>query len=210
MPALRAGNFRAIDDLDTLSYGQALVTKSLAAYFPDDFLPIYSASHIRHFTDLLGGTGHQAYGNVRSWQANRDLLALVRARPEFDGWHPLEVMRFLYGEFSPKPGRRDIRPDVLVRFEDPQARFLPVDAKYIGCDGTPGRRPAGTRSEVRCGRRELTATRIALCVRSLAVRVGHLSWSRKTAGQQCRSGPPPVTRTALPGGWTKWRSLASY
>ncbi|MFF4570128.1 McrB family protein [Streptomyces sp. NPDC001410] len=105
---VRAGNFRAIDDLDTLSYGQALVTKSLATYFPDDFLPIYSASHIRHFTDLLGGTGHQAYGNVRSWQANRDLLALVRARPEFDGWHPLEVMRFLYGEFSPKPRRRDI------------------------------------------------------------------------------------------------------
>ncbi|MGW2744464.1 McrB family protein [Streptomyces sp. NPDC001450] len=104
---VRVRNFRAIDDLDTLSYGQALVTKSLATYFPDDFLPIYSASHIRHFTDLLGGTGHQAYGNVRSWQANRDLLALVRARPEFDGWHPLEVMRFLYGEFSPKPRRRD-------------------------------------------------------------------------------------------------------
>lgn len=105
---VRVGNFRAIDDLDTLTYGQALVTKSLATYFPDDFLPIYSASHIRHFTDLLGGTGHQAYGSVRSWQANRDLLALVRARPEFDGWHPLEVMRFLYGEFSPQPRRRDI------------------------------------------------------------------------------------------------------
>ena len=105
--AVRDRDFRAIDDLNTLSFGQALVTKSLATYFPDDFLPIYSAAHIRHFTDLLGGTGHRAYGNVRSWQANRDLLALVRGRAEFDGWHPLEVMRFLYGEFSPKPRRRD-------------------------------------------------------------------------------------------------------
>ncbi|MFF5015922.1 hypothetical protein [Streptomyces sp. NPDC001165] len=58
-------------------------------------------------------------------------------------------MRFLYGEFSPKPRRRDIRPDVLVRFEDPQARFLPVDAKYIGYDGTPGRRPSRRHSP--CG-----------------------------------------------------------
>ncbi|MFE9021577.1 AAA family ATPase [Streptomyces sp. NPDC007808] len=105
--AVRGGDFRAIDDLETLSYGQALVTKTLTTYFPDDFLPIYSASHIRHFTELLGETGHQAYGSVRSWQANRDLLALVRRRPEFEGWHPLEVMRFLYGAFSPKPRRRD-------------------------------------------------------------------------------------------------------
>ncbi|MFI1367876.1 AAA family ATPase [Streptomyces griseochromogenes] len=104
--AVRVREFRAIDDMNLLSFGQALVTKSLATYFPDDFLPIYSAAHIRHFTDLLGGTGHQAYGNVRSWQANQDLLALVRRRPEFDGWHPLEVMRFLYGEFSPKPRHR--------------------------------------------------------------------------------------------------------
>ncbi|GGU94920.1 hypothetical protein GCM10010260_32740 [Streptomyces filipinensis] len=106
--AAGSGDFRALDDLHVLSYGQALVTKALAAYFPDAFLPIYSASHLRHFTDLLGGTGHQAYGNVRSWQANRDLLALVRGRPEFEGWHPVEVMRFLYGAFSPKPRRRDV------------------------------------------------------------------------------------------------------
>ncbi|MFI7414139.1 AAA family ATPase [Streptomyces sp. NPDC049627] len=105
--AVQERNFLAVDELVTLSYGQALVTKTLATYFPDDFLPIYSASHIRHFTELLGGTGHRLYGGVHSWQANRDLLALVRRRPEFEGWHPLEVMRFLYGEFSPKPPRRD-------------------------------------------------------------------------------------------------------
>ncbi|MYQ99402.1 AAA domain-containing protein [Streptomyces sp. SID6137] len=105
--AVQRGSFRDIDDLDTLSYGQALVTKALATYFPDDFLPIYSASHLQHFTGLLGGTGHRAYGNVRSWRANRELLALVRSRAEFEGWHPLEVMHFLYGTFPPRPRRRD-------------------------------------------------------------------------------------------------------
>ncbi|MEU3980075.1 AAA family ATPase [Streptomyces sp. NPDC026672] len=105
--AVRSGDFHGIEELDLLSYGQALVTKALATYFPDDFLPVYSASHLQHFTELLGGTGHRAYGNVRSWRANRELLALVRGMPEFDGWHPLEVVRFLYGAFSPKPRRRD-------------------------------------------------------------------------------------------------------
>ncbi len=101
-------DFSRIDDLNTLSFGQALVTKALAVYFPDEFLPIYSASHVRHFTQGLGGRAHQAYGNVRTWQANRELLGLVRGRPEFDGWHSVEVMRFLYAEYDPRARRRQV------------------------------------------------------------------------------------------------------
>lgn len=101
-------DFSRIDDLNTLSFGQALVTKALAVYFPDEFLPVYSASHVRHFTQKLGGTAHQAYGNVRTWQANRELLGLVRSRPEFDGWHSVEVMRFLYAEYDPRERRRQV------------------------------------------------------------------------------------------------------
>ncbi|MGJ3561742.1 hypothetical protein ACR6C2_39975 [Streptomyces sp. INA 01156] len=49
-------DFDALDELDLLRFGPALVTKSLTAYFPDHFLPVYSAEHLRHFLILLGGT----------------------------------------------------------------------------------------------------------------------------------------------------------
>jgi 5-methylcytosine-specific restriction protein B len=37
-----------IDELESLSYGQALTTKALAVYFPGAFLPIFSSSHLRY------------------------------------------------------------------------------------------------------------------------------------------------------------------
>ncbi|MFI9723778.1 hypothetical protein ACIHFE_29655 [Streptomyces sp. NPDC052396] len=36
-----------IDELESLSYGQALTTKALAVYFPDEFLPVFSFSRLR-------------------------------------------------------------------------------------------------------------------------------------------------------------------
>lgn len=104
--AVESGDFNRINDLSTLVYGQALVTKTLALYFPDEFLPIFSAAHVRHFSELLGGKPYQTYGGVRTWQANRNLLALVRNQPTFDGWHPQEVMRFLYQHYDPRPRQR--------------------------------------------------------------------------------------------------------
>ncbi|MFP8903187.1 AAA family ATPase [Streptomyces atacamensis] len=104
--AVENGDFNRINDLGTLVYGQALVTKTLALYFPDEFLPIFSAAHVRHFSELLGGKPYQTYGGVRTWQANRNLLALVRNQPVFDGWHPQEVMRFLYQHYDPRPRQR--------------------------------------------------------------------------------------------------------
>ncbi|MFJ5092855.1 McrB family protein [Streptomyces sp. NPDC088557] len=102
------GDFDRIDELDALSYGQALTTKSLAVYFPDHFLPIFSSSHVRHFTRLLGGRTDQRSSGVRTWRANRELLRLVRMTPEFDGWRPNEVMRFLYAFHAPRPANRTI------------------------------------------------------------------------------------------------------
>ncbi|MGK5643148.1 ATP-binding protein, partial [Streptomyces sp. URMC 126] len=57
--AVENGDFNRINDLGTLVYGQALVTKTLALYFPDEFLPIFSAAHVRHFSELLGGKPYQ-------------------------------------------------------------------------------------------------------------------------------------------------------
>jgi 5-methylcytosine-specific restriction protein B len=104
--AVEAGDFRRIDDLDTLIYGQALVTKTLAIYFPDEFLPVFSAEHVRHFTEVLGGDSYRTYGGVRTWQANRQLFALVREWPAFAEWHPHEVVRFLYQNYDPRSRQR--------------------------------------------------------------------------------------------------------
>ncbi|WP_331449196.1 AAA family ATPase [Streptomyces prasinus] len=94
--------FDTLDELGLLRFGPALVTKSLAVYFPDHFLPIYSAEHLRHFLVLLGGT---AEADSPSWRSNRRLLELVRSRTEFDGWSGQQVMRFLYRTHDPRSTR---------------------------------------------------------------------------------------------------------
>ncbi len=103
--AMAAGDIDAVDDLEVLRFGPTLVTKSLATYFPEHFLPIYAAEHLRKFVALLGGT---AQSDAPAWHTNRRLLELVRARPEFEGWSGQEVMRFLYETFNPRPQQRTI------------------------------------------------------------------------------------------------------
>lgn len=103
--AMAAGDFEAVDDLEVLRFGPTLVTKSLATYFPEYFLPIYAAEHLRKFVTLLGGTTQT---DVPAWHTNRRLLELVRSRPEFDGWSRQEVMLFLYERFNPRPQQRTI------------------------------------------------------------------------------------------------------
>ncbi|MFC4330204.1 AAA family ATPase [Streptomyces andamanensis] len=106
--AADAGAYERIDELESLSYGQALTTKALSVYFPSEFLPIFSASHVRHFTALLGGLPRQYDSGVQTWRANRELLGLVRKTPEFEGWHPHEVMQFLYAFHDPRTRTRPI------------------------------------------------------------------------------------------------------
>ncbi len=103
--AVAAGDFEAVNDLEALRYGQTLVTKSLATYFPEHFLPIYAGEHLRKFVTLLDGA---AESDAPAWDSNRRLLELVRSRAEFDGWSGQEVMHFLYERFDPRPQQRTI------------------------------------------------------------------------------------------------------
>ncbi|MGW5663276.1 AAA family ATPase [Streptomyces sp. NPDC003758] len=103
--AVESGDFEAVDDLQVLRYGPTLVTKSLATYFPQHFLPIYAAEHLRKFVVLLGGSTES---DAPAWRNNRRLLELVRSRDEFEGWRGYEVMRFLYERFDPRPRQRTI------------------------------------------------------------------------------------------------------
>ncbi|MFD4855809.1 McrB family protein [Streptomyces atratus] len=104
--AARKGAYELLDDLESLSYGQALTTKALAVYFPGEFLPVFSAAHVRHFTALLGGRPRAYSSGVRTWRANRELLALLGEYEEFKGWSPHEVMDFLYAFHDPRPHDR--------------------------------------------------------------------------------------------------------
>lgn len=97
--AVAAGDFDALDDLEVLRYGPTLVTKSLTTYFPQHFLPIYAAEHLRTFVTLLGG---EAQTGVPAARTNRQLRELLRNREEFEGWTGQEVMRFLYKHFNPR------------------------------------------------------------------------------------------------------------
>ncbi|MFD7733057.1 AAA family ATPase [Kitasatospora phosalacinea] len=103
--AVGRGDFAALDDLPLLQYGPALVTKALAVYFPEHFLPVYSATHLGRFIGLLGGTLQQ---NVPAWQANRLLRELLLGRSDFEGWSPDEAVAFLYRHFDPRPRQRTV------------------------------------------------------------------------------------------------------
>jgi 5-methylcytosine-specific restriction protein B len=103
--AVAGQDFDALDELDLLRYGPALVTKSLATYFPEEFLPIYSADHLRRFLRLLNGL---ADGNSPTWLLNRQLRDAVRSRDEFRGWSSHEVMQFLYEKYDPRSTHRVI------------------------------------------------------------------------------------------------------
>lgn len=103
--ALGSGDFEALDDLEVLRYGPTLVTKSLATYFPQHFLPIYAGEHLRRFVTLLGGS---TQGDIPAWGSNRRLLELVRSRAEFEGWTRHEVMHFLYAHYDPRSKQRTV------------------------------------------------------------------------------------------------------
>ncbi|MYW06467.1 AAA family ATPase [Streptomyces sp. SID3343] len=118
LKAAGAGAFDRIDSLPILQYGPALVTKTLTTYFPDEFLPIYSAAHLRYFIELVGGT--PAPG-AATWRLNRHLRTLLRSRDEIAGWQPDEVSLFLYDTFDPRPVIPDmvqISPETPDRWED--------------------------------------------------------------------------------------------
>ncbi|MGW4229521.1 hypothetical protein ACWEF9_09620 [Streptomyces sp. NPDC004980] len=104
--AVATGDFDALDDLEVLRYGPTLVTKTLATYFPEHFLPIYAGEHLRRFVALLLGDSVQ--GDAPAWRGNRRLLELVRDRAEFEGWTRYEVMHFLYQHSDPRPRQRTI------------------------------------------------------------------------------------------------------
>jgi len=98
----QAGQFGEIDALAAISNGPTIKLKSLYLYFPDELLPIYSTSHLRHFVSICGQDQKVKEIGWDPVGLNRALLAAVRQDDRFNGWSTLEAMPFLYRFFDPR------------------------------------------------------------------------------------------------------------
>jgi 5-methylcytosine-specific restriction enzyme B len=97
--AVEEGRFDELDEIGSEQLGpslRGLRSKPLYLYFPDQFLPIYQPEHIAHFLKLFDV---EPQGDVLA--RNRQLLALLRAQPEFAAFDTLMMMGFLYDSFPP-------------------------------------------------------------------------------------------------------------
>lgn len=97
-----------MDDLAPLQGGPALRLKALHLYFPEEFLPIYSQQHLRHFLRLLDHPEADDRG-IGAVQLNRALHSAVRQHAEFNGWATTEIQRFFYRWAHPREQRRVVK-----------------------------------------------------------------------------------------------------
>lgn len=86
-------NFTSLDELDLPS---SLGLKPLHLYFPEQFIPIFSQAHLKHYLTLFGLSTDGG-----PCTQNRRLLEFLRQQPEFVGIDTVQMMRFLADCFKP-------------------------------------------------------------------------------------------------------------
>lgn len=99
-----SGKYDQIDDIKAIRGAQALRTKLLFVYFPDELLPVTSKAHIDHFLERLG--------QPTTWsviRANRQLLAALRAVPALSELSTLQLGFFLYHWADPRTSVRVVK-----------------------------------------------------------------------------------------------------
>lgn len=99
-----AGEFDEIDDIKAIRGAQALRTKLLFVYFPDELLPVTSKAHVDHFLERLGQP--TTWSVVR---ANRQLLAALRSVPALSQLSTLQLGFFLYHWADPRTSVRVVK-----------------------------------------------------------------------------------------------------
>jgi 5-methylcytosine-specific restriction protein B len=99
------GDWSAIDAIEALRPGPALVVKTLYAYFPEEVLPICASSQLRHFLTVAGRNDLAADHSLGAVALNRALHARLREVPELASLSTKALERFLYWRFSPFSGR---------------------------------------------------------------------------------------------------------
>jgi 5-methylcytosine-specific restriction protein B len=103
----KAGEWDQTDGVTAIYNGPALRLKTLYVYFPNDILPICTASHIKHYLQRIdSGFSDSSSGVVR---LNRLLRAKLVAMPEFKGWTMWEIAAFLYFWAHPREAKRIVK-----------------------------------------------------------------------------------------------------
>jgi 5-methylcytosine-specific restriction enzyme B len=92
---VRTGQFELIDALPLAHYTPSLRTKWLHVLFPEAVIPIYSFAHLVHYIRELGGNFVRQDGRYAA-SANRQLVELVKQRPELQGWSLWEIGHLLW------------------------------------------------------------------------------------------------------------------
>lgn len=105
---VRSGEWRRITELEAISGARVLRTKSLHMYFPTDVLPVTSADHLKYFLTKLGAYRHE----MRHWDPvllNRELLRVLRSKPDLEEWTTNELGKFLYIWSDPRESGRIVK-----------------------------------------------------------------------------------------------------
>lgn len=111
-----AGRFEEIDDIAALRGAAAVRMKALHLYFPDQFAPVCSRTHINHFLRVLG----QPAENWSVVAANRQLRGVIADVPGLAPLTAHEQMLFLYHWAHPRSAVRvfKIAPGEQARYWD--------------------------------------------------------------------------------------------
>jgi 5-methylcytosine-specific restriction protein B len=110
------GDWSAIDAIPAISTASSLRGKTYSIYYPDEQLPIFSSSYQSYYYKLLGGDGDFSDGV----EGTRALWRAAQATGHFEGWHPIDIARFLWVWSDPNPGKRIVKiaPGPEARFWD--------------------------------------------------------------------------------------------
>ena len=102
---VRDGEFEEIGNPGALEGAAALRTKALFMYFPDEFIPVSSKSHLLHFIQALGSSPVDQSAVLM----NRQLLNLLRSIPELEDLSTQELGYFVYHWADPRSAVRVVK-----------------------------------------------------------------------------------------------------
>jgi len=123
--AIKVERFDSLDKIGANHLGPnrySLRSKPLYLYFPNQFLPISSPNHLKHF---LAQFGKQSSGDLLA--LNRQLLALLQSLPQFAGFDTQQMGSFLYDCLP--PGQPEVvtlpsRTKVFISYSHKDAKHL--------------------------------------------------------------------------------------
>lgn len=99
--------------------------KTLNLYFPEEFLPIYQLSRLKHFLKIFN-----VEPQGKAFKLNRQLLDLLRRHIEFEGLDTHQMMYFLHDRFHPpKEGQENKAMASLATTN--QAPEFPIELQHL-------------------------------------------------------------------------------